>query len=255
MSASAGQKLPYGMTSNELETFFNLSPDLFCIISDEMFLKYLNPAWESALGWTHEELLGKTIKSLIHPDDAGEAMGELEALKEKLSGGFQARFRHSNGSFRWLEWRLTFWRESNNIYGVARDITKRKQMEDVVADSLRLFEKTKIAVMRGTPDAKRFEFVNAAFAQMHGYTVEEMIGRPILDIIAPEYRAEFPEHVNMASQRGYYTFKAIHIRKDGSTFPAHKEVVIIKDAKGGIRFRFCFVHDLSQPADANRCCA
>ena len=72
MSVLFGQRLPYGMTSEELIAFFNLSPDLFCIISADRFFKYVNPAWENVLGWSHEELFGKPINSFIHPDELKE---------------------------------------------------------------------------------------------------------------------------------------------------------------------------------------
>lgn len=235
--------------------FFNLSPDLFCVISTDRFFKYLNPAWESVLGWSHDELFGKPLEGFIHPDDVEGALSEFDSLGDKLSATFEARFRHMNGSVKWLEWRAILWVEGGNIYGVARDITKRKKIEEVVMDGLYIFDNMKVAVMRGSPDAKKIEFANPAFAKMHGYTVEEMVGKPLIDVISPDYRAEFPEHVNLASEKEYYVFQGMHIRKDGSTFPAHKEVIVVKDEKGRIKFRFCFVKEIKELDSPKSCCA
>ena len=40
----------------DFERFFNLIPDLACIVSIDGYFKKVNPAWETTLGYTHEEI-------------------------------------------------------------------------------------------------------------------------------------------------------------------------------------------------------
>jgi len=54
----------------DFERFFNLIPDLACIVSTDGYFKRVNPAWETTLGYTREELLGKTIFEIIPAEDA-----------------------------------------------------------------------------------------------------------------------------------------------------------------------------------------
>src|SRR5207244_1158407 len=43
----------------ELDRFFMLTRDLLCITGFDGNVKRVNPAWESALGYTTEELIGR----------------------------------------------------------------------------------------------------------------------------------------------------------------------------------------------------
>src|SRR4030095_14802502 len=88
----------------ELDRFFTLSLDLMCIAGFDGYFKRLNPAWERALGYTLDELLARPYVDFVHPDDrsvtideAGRVRGGHHAL------AFENRYRHKNGTYRWLE--------------------------------------------------------------------------------------------------------------------------------------------------------
>ena len=53
----------------DFERFFNLIPDLACIVSTDGYFKKVNPAWEATLGYTREEVLRTPMLEFIHPDD------------------------------------------------------------------------------------------------------------------------------------------------------------------------------------------
>ena len=57
-------------TEEERDRILTLSQDLICIAGiAEGFFKYVNPAWQNALGYTPEELLSRPFLDFIHPDD------------------------------------------------------------------------------------------------------------------------------------------------------------------------------------------
>ena len=58
---------------------------------------------------------------------------------------------------------------------------------------------------------------NAQLGTIHGYELAEMIGRPVMDFIAPESRATVTESICTESETVY---EALGLRKDGSVFPA-----------------------------------
>ena len=53
----------------ERDRLFNYALDLYCIADFDGYFKQVNPAWESTLGWTNEELLTRPYMEFIHPDD------------------------------------------------------------------------------------------------------------------------------------------------------------------------------------------
>lgn len=90
--------------------------------------------------------------------------------------------------------------------------------------------------------------VDPAFAQMHGYAVEELVGKPVEVIIAPGQRSEHPARAQRADDAGHLTFESVNVRKDGSQFPTRVNVVVVKDGSGEPLCRAAMVEDLSKAA-------
>jgi two-component system, LuxR family, sensor kinase FixL len=88
----------------------------------------LNPAWESILGYSREELSVRQFFDFVHPDDlAGtrEVVSRLASQQEVIH--FENRYRCKDGTYRWLEW--TSAPAGELIYAAARDITERLKEE------------------------------------------------------------------------------------------------------------------------------
>ncbi|WP_181391761.1 response regulator [Methanospirillum lacunae] len=114
--------------TDELDQFFSLTLDLLCILTrDGKFIR-LNPAWESDLGYPLQDILSHKYLDFVHPDDLEQT---LEMGKRAVSGritSFVNRYRHRDGSYRWLEWSSI--PSGNRIFASARDITERKNVEN-----------------------------------------------------------------------------------------------------------------------------
>jgi two-component system response regulator len=114
-----------------LNDFFELVPDLLCVVSADGCLKKLNEAWEKTLGFSTAELLQQPITSLVHPDDAEATRQALQALiNEKRGVNFTNRCRTKNGSYRWLEWNARPTANPSIVCAIGRDLTDKKQTGD-----------------------------------------------------------------------------------------------------------------------------
>lgn len=114
----------------ELDRYFNNSLDLLCIADTRGRFRRLNPAWETALGFPLERLVGQNFLELIHPDDVAataDAVATLERSGEITS--FTNRFLHADGSYRSIEWHSVR-PDGNIIYGTARDVTEKIKAEE-----------------------------------------------------------------------------------------------------------------------------
>jgi PAS domain S-box-containing protein len=118
------------LAEQELNRFFHLSLDLLCIASHEGYFLRLNPAWESALGYTVAELMARPYIEFIHPDDHGST---AEVERSNAHGipthSFENRYRCKDGSYRWLSWQAASEPAPGRVYAVAHDVTERKQAE------------------------------------------------------------------------------------------------------------------------------
>ncbi len=116
----------------DLETFFAVSLDLLVIRDAEFKIVKVNPAWEKALGYTAEELVGQPMLSFIHPDDAANSHVQMHRAQAREDvDGYINRYRCRDGSYRFLEWRAR--QEGGLVYGVARDVTERLAIEAEMA--------------------------------------------------------------------------------------------------------------------------
>ncbi|HEY5961691.1 MAG TPA: PAS domain S-box protein, partial [Polyangiaceae bacterium] len=113
----------------ELAQYFNLSLDLMCIAKVNGQFVRVNPAWERILGYSSSQLEGSSFLDLVHPEDHDETLRATRQLGEgRLIPDFLNRFRHADGSWRWLEWHSTP-DEGGYIYAMARDVTERQAAE------------------------------------------------------------------------------------------------------------------------------
>src|SRR5712664_3788581 len=109
----------------ERDRIWNVSQDLLVVADRDSDWRTVNPAWTRTLGWSEAELLNRTSEWLEHPDDGGLAREQVK----KLGAGeptvrFESRFRHKDGSYRWLSW--TGVSDKDTHYAVARDVTAEK---------------------------------------------------------------------------------------------------------------------------------
>ncbi|MGF1938777.1 MAG: PAS domain-containing sensor histidine kinase [Nostoc sp. ChiQUE02] len=119
-----------------LEDFFNLSTDLFCIISRDGCYQQVNPAWEKVLGWKPENLIGHYWLELVHPEDIAINQLPTEPLQNLQ---WDNRYLHKDGSYRWLSWSLST-SQQGLIYAVGKDVNQQlRQIEALSTERQSLY--------------------------------------------------------------------------------------------------------------------
>lgn len=115
----------------DLEYFFEISPDLICISGFDGYFKKVNPAVSKTLGFTDHELFAKPISSFVHPDDLKITNYKHIGLTDGHSLlNFENRYLAKNGSVIWLSWTSVPIKRDNLIFGIAKNVTYRKQLEE-----------------------------------------------------------------------------------------------------------------------------
>lgn len=112
------------LAQRELNQFFTVSQDPLCIVGLDGVFRRANSGFTTTFGYSPSEVIGKSIKEYLHPDDLDLTVQEIARLsKGKQSARFQNRCRSKNGSFRLMSWVATPDPMSGVIYAAARDIT------------------------------------------------------------------------------------------------------------------------------------
>jgi PAS domain S-box-containing protein len=111
--------------TRERDRIWNVSEDLLVVADRDGVWQTVNPAWTRTLGWSEAELLNRTSEWLEHPDDNGITGAQVSKLgASQTTVRFESRFRHRDGSYRWLSW--TGVADQDHLYAVARDVTAEK---------------------------------------------------------------------------------------------------------------------------------
>lgn len=117
----------------EREQFLAVGSDLQVIADSNGYFQWVSPTCETVLGWAVEEVLLKPWIELVHPDDVFRTMQEAEKLFAGAETfAFENRYRHKDGSYRWLLWKGRPDLQRQLIYSTAMDITPRKQAEEAL---------------------------------------------------------------------------------------------------------------------------
>jgi len=102
-----------------------------------------------------------------------------------------------------------------NILVSIMDITERKRAEDVLMERFRHLSEVAFDGVAVTEKGVFLE-VNKPFAHMFGYEVPEMLGLPVLQLVAPECQEDVKQKILSEYEKPY---ELIGVRKDGRHFP------------------------------------
>lgn len=158
--------------------------------------------------------------------------------------------RYSPHRDRWVENRVYPAPDGLTIFFT--DITERKTAEARLRQYRDIFDRAEIGLVIGTGDGTMLETMNPAFARMHGYEVGELRGRPVLDVYAPEERPRVPALIRRTDELGHHVYEALHLHRDGTTFPVSVDTTAVRGADGGVLYRIVNVTDIAARRQAEK---
>lgn len=118
------------LADNSSDTIIQMGLDHICL--------YASPATEQLLGWSCEELVGRCLLDLVHPDDLSGLLHDMQSPNRTTQGRTQFRHLRADGSYVWVEMtgRPVF-RDGvrHSIVTNLRDITDRIDTERQLTDA------------------------------------------------------------------------------------------------------------------------
>jgi PAS domain S-box-containing protein len=221
-------------------------------LASENFQDMIGIAGSEMVGKTMDELFPADLAAKVTADDWRVASsGEMLNTIEHLHG------RHySTIKFPIIQGSQTL------LAGYTIDITERIQAEQILREwnqtlELRVAERTQelqqsearfrelaAATFEGIAitEGDRLIDGNAQFAEIHGWELADMVGRPVADFVAPDSHVRVTEHLRDGDEIAY---EFVGLRKDGSTFPAEAHARMM--TWHGKRTRVSALRDLTIP--------
>jgi PAS domain S-box-containing protein len=168
------------------------SPDTIGIIREDK-IAFFNATGAKLLGAVSpEQLIGKSVLDFVHPDYKEIIRERLRLMIEegKNVSPIEEKLIKLDGSVidaEAIAMPFTY-QGKPGVQVIIRDITERKSTEEALKQSEEKYHTLIDNIQDGVfmiQDGK-MQFVNEAFAQMSGHTVEEVIGKDIRELVAPE---------------------------------------------------------------------
>lgn len=170
---------------------------------------YASPASEALLGYKPEEIIGKHILPLIHPQDiAMLAAYARERLEDENIPPVVTRILHAQGHYVWIESTARFTGNvgeegEREVVVVSRDVTERIASQNRLQESRQryksLFEYTSSGICSVDLNGHILD-VNETMQRLIGYTKQEMRQMSTRDLVHPEDRT-LAELKFMATQK------------------------------------------------------
>lgn len=115
----------------DLEHYFEISPDGICITGHDRRNIRINGAFAQMLGYSVDELVGAQTLDFIHPDDQIRTVDAFEKMESNLTlTNFENRYLTKSGEIRWFSWTAIPITSANVFFGIAKDITHQRRLDD-----------------------------------------------------------------------------------------------------------------------------
>jgi PAS domain S-box-containing protein len=197
------------------------------IVLQDYRIVYVNEALARIAGSSVEELLSITPEELnrrIHPDDRDKVWARFRDRMNNrpVPSNYLFRMIRGDGECRWVETHSTKieYRGKTAVQASIVDITERKSAEEALlvekAYLEELFENAPEAIVLVDNDSKVIR-VNREFVNTFGYTIEEIRGKSVDDLIAPPDKYEEAARITSRIREGERTcVETVRRRKDGT---------------------------------------
>lgn len=112
--------------------YVDLLLDAICAVDEDSRIIYISNGAHRVFGYPPEELIGKRMLDLLHPEDHDKTQQSINSvMQDKQVLDFENRYVRKDGQVVHLLW-STSWSEQHKMrLGVARDITRIKAAEEM----------------------------------------------------------------------------------------------------------------------------
>jgi len=178
--------------------------DLIHMVHPDGTLAYVNRSWSAVLGYSLDEIQGRSIYSFIAPADRDWFRDFRQSViaGQLATSPIVVTFITNDGQERKLEGMVTAkFKDGTAIYtrGIFRDITQRLINEGRLRDfyeEVKKREESLLRLLERAPDAivvadhqSRISFWNSKAVSMFGWESAEVVGKSLSEtIIPPQYR-------------------------------------------------------------------
>jgi len=238
---------------------YNDTPVMLHSIDRNGFLVGVSNYWSEVLGYTRDEVIGRRSTEFLTEDSRRYA--QQVVLPDFFRTGFCRNIEYQlvrkNGEVIDVLLSASAERdEAGNIVSslaVMTDVTEWKAAERALRESearYRMIVETSQEGIVAADPTGRLTYLNRQFAEMLGYEICEVMGRPFLEFVEEGLHGEAAARQKSREEGVSEHYETILVRKDGSRVWASVSAIPVRDARGGFAGSFAMISDVTRRKQA-----
>ena len=221
------------------------SSDVITLLGAQGTIRYQSPSAERILGYRPGEMVGGDVFDYVHPEDLGRVeIAFVEALKDpRRRPSVEYRFRHKDGSWRWLESVGANLIGDPAVGGIvfnSRDITERRRAEERLREAEERYRTLveripAITYVQEADEPNRTIYVSPQYEVILGYAPEEDLREPDhwIKIMHPEDRERvLGEHARTNETGEPFCVEYRQFARDGRVVWIRDQATLVRDEEG-----------------------
>jgi len=245
----------------QVRQFFDLAKVIFVVIDNRGIVRLINRKGAEILGYEEKEVIGKNWYDTFLPETVRE---EVKSVSKRILAGdlepveyYENPVLTKSGEERIIAWHNAEVRDDEGgitaHVSVGEDITDRKRAEEALRESeekLRAISESALDAVILIDDQGKVAYWNPAAERIFGYTGEEILGKNVHEVLAPErFHGRF--------ERGFRTFsktgegdavgrivELVARRRDGAEIPV--ELAVSPISMKGKYWASAIVRDITE---------
>ncbi len=206
--------------------------DGFLMTDPQGSIKEVNDAYCRMSGYSDQEMLTMNISDLESAMKPANVAAKFRYLRKHGEGRFESQHRRKDGSIFEVEISVKYRpEEGERMVAFLRDITDRKRAEEqlklLTTAMSQSAEGIALADLDGT-----LTYLNNAFATMHGYNPEELIGKHVSIFHTSEQMPSVEASLQQLKGHGEFNGELWRVTKDGTVFPSLMNNSLVFDEAG-----------------------
>ena len=235
---------------NQLQLVTDALPVLISYVDSDKQYRLNNKAYEDWFGYSQADIYGKYIQDVMGISAYQVISRHVDlALTGKIAT-YEAEVPYQNGGPRFVSATyvpdVTTGGKVQGFFALVQDITERRKSDEELRKWANAFDGCAQGIAICDPVTNRIMACNPAFANMHKYSVEDVVGISTLSLYAPSEREQMRHNFERADRIGHIRFEANKVRKDDSIFLSQMDIVSVRGEDGHVLYRISTAQDITE---------
>ncbi|MBF0583266.1 MAG: EAL domain-containing protein [Magnetococcales bacterium] len=229
------------------------------VIDADKTVRMFNPAAEQSFGYAASEILGQNVRVLMPEPYRAEHDAYVDnyldtGVRKVLGIGREVVGQRRDGTVFPAELFVSEMQvtDTRMFVGIIHDISERKQAEETLLLSRKVFENAGEAILITNAEGHITD-VNPAYERITGYRREEVLGKnPNITKSGRHDQAFYQDMWNRLTQEGHWEGEVWDRRKGGEVFPKWVSISAIRNHSGLLTHYVAIFLDISDRKDAEQ---